>query len=410
MMGINGHKERALQRRGYHIQEALQRRNTINETAQLRRGLLEHVSDEDKKVLTMIGYLNDFCKEDKGFGTYCEMIKLLNSVSTRISLSINKSLFDIYTFYRDRIKTNNKTLFKKTIDVLLKNENPATSFNLIATYLTDDDYTSIDKINTLRSFIKSDGVDEEELDEFLKTVRSIGYSKYEQSFVGDDFNLDRGYVELSHGYKKDDGKNETFHKIISNVLEGKYGKISDAINLVIDNVVKTITHVNTINMIDKADLSLKNPLYVGDDVILDTGSKVEVKKMDYDADSYFSEFFAIYKNPKYFMQYNKNPYFKEIYNTIINGIYVKLNTEGQELLTKIKNNVHAIVYDNNIIVLAEDIELYWSNKGQRGCDDLRLSIRYRLNKSEVTAYVYTKNSNQLKIKKIKSSSRNKVIC
>ena len=37
-----------------------------------------------------------------------------------------------------------------------------------------------------------------------------------------------------------------------------------------------------------------------------------------------------------------------------------------------------IIYEGDLIVPIEYIDLYWSNKGQRGCDEKRLSIRFRI--------------------------------
>lgn len=47
-MAIKGHKERALLRRGYHIQEALQRRS-LDEHANKRRSLLIKEEEEKKR-------------------------------------------------------------------------------------------------------------------------------------------------------------------------------------------------------------------------------------------------------------------------------------------------------------------------------------------------------------------------
>mgnify|MGYP000132274003 CR=1 FL=1 len=49
-----------------------------------------------------------------------------------------------------------------------------------------------------------------------------------------------------------------------------------------------------------------------------------------------------------------------------------------------------IIYEGDIIIPSEYIQLYWSNKGQRGCDEKRISIRFRINPeySEVKAYKF----------------------
>jgi len=47
-MAIKGHKERALLRRGYQVQEALQRRPLLNENSFLRRNLILEYEDIDE--------------------------------------------------------------------------------------------------------------------------------------------------------------------------------------------------------------------------------------------------------------------------------------------------------------------------------------------------------------------------
>ena len=55
--------------------------------------------------------------------------------------------------------------------------------------------------------------------------------------------------------------------------------------------------------------------------------------------------------------------------------------------------------ENNVIVLKDDIDIYWSNKGQRSCEgvnaDHRLSLRYKLNKPEINYYIYKKGTTEL---------------
>jgi hypothetical protein len=72
-----------------------------------------------------------------------------------------------------------------------------------------------------------------------------------------------------------------------------------------------------------------------------------------------------------------------------------------------------IIYEYDTIVPTEYIDLYWSNKGQRGCDEKRLSIRFRIkpNINEIKTYKFD-NNEELKpiIKKVPSNQKEKVIC
>ena len=400
-MAIKGHKERVLLRRGYQVQESLKRREIVNESAFLRRNLLTEKEEELIK-------LNNLCGDDISRGidnsVYCQLVNLLESLPEKKMVETHNAVNDIYQFYRNRIKTDNRTLFRKTVEVILKNESPSVAFSLIANYLKDTnvDLSEKDKVTRLRSFIQKNGeVKEDELEDFLKTARAIEYSKYEESFAGDDFDLIRGYISLQHGHDE-----SRFDKIIAGILTKKY-----SIDEVIEVITNTILNTDPESLIGKADLSLKTDLVDSEDsVVLRKGSKVEVKKMDYRLDSYFSEFFAIYKNPKNFPEYINNPTFRLVYNTVIDGVYVKLKEGGEGLLETIGNSIDAIIYDNNRIILMDDIELYWSNKGQRGCDDHRLSIRYRLNKTNVISYIYKKNSPVLEEYPITISETPKLEC
>lgn len=408
-MAIKGHKERALLRRGVHVQESLMRRqNVMNETALTRRTITEDITPESEKHFRDMVKLSTLCGDDINQGVseeesvYCKLVRLLSGMQQRKALEIHKAIDDIYKFYRERITTDNRTLFRKTAEVILKNENPSIAFKLISTYLQDPDININEKVARLRSFIQKNGeIKEDELEDFLRAARAIEYSKYEESFAGDHFDLIRGYIELKHGHDE-----SSFHKIISGILTKKYD-----INEVINVITTTILNTNPADLIGKADLSLKSALIdTNENIVLDKGSKVEVKKMDYRLDSYFSEFFAIYKNPKNFPEYINNPIFRSTYNKVIDGVYTQLKERGDGLLETIGNSIDAIVYEKNRIILMDDIELYWSNKGQRGCDDHRLTIRYRLNKSDVVSYIYTKNSPVLEVSPVTISVTPKLEC
>jgi len=73
-----------------------------------------------------------------------------------------------------------------------------------------------------------------------------------------------------------------------------------------------------------------------------------------------------------------------------------------------------MIYEYDIIVPINYIELYWSNKGARGCDEKRLSIRFRIKKDagdSLQTYKFIDGS-ELKpiVKPITSNERKKIIC
>ena len=60
------------------------------------------------------------------------------------------------------------------------------------------------------------------LEDFLKSARHKEYSKYEESFKDDNFELRRGSSKLSHGHIDiTTGKPERFFNLIMEVYEGK---------------------------------------------------------------------------------------------------------------------------------------------------------------------------------------------
>lgn len=398
-MAIKGHKERALLRRGYGIQEALKRRSVLNETAFLRRNLLT----EEKEVEDDIDKLHHLCGEEVSEGVtngiYCELVGILDSLQELPRQETYNAIKDIYNFFKPE-KKDNRTLFKKTIQAVLKNENPSNALNLISKFLRDPEFDKDGIKRALYDFRHSDGdIPQDVLEDFLKRARFKEYTKYENSFAGNNFDVVRGSIKFSHGYE------DTFWKVVLGVSTKKYD-----IDTVVKTVAQTILTTDITKLINKADLTVKNDLMVGDKVIVPKGGKIEVKKLDYELDSYFSEFFAIYKNKLPDIAYTDE--FIETYNEIIDGVYTIVKEKGQHLIDAIVNGFSAIMYDGNLLVMKDDIQLYWSNKGQRGCNEHRLSIRYRLVKPEIMAYIYNSktHSNQLIPQEISVDVKPEVVC
>jgi hypothetical protein len=105
-----------------------------------------------------------------------------------------------------------------------------------------------------------------------------------------------------------------------------------------------------------------------------------------------------------------------MYNELIQRLYEWLisSNEATAYLEKVKSQISAMIYEYDIIVPINYIELYWSNKGQRGCDEKRLSIRFRIKKDagdSLQTYKFIDES-ELKpiVKPITSNEKEKVIC
>jgi hypothetical protein len=251
----------------------------------------------------------------------------------------------------------------------------------------------------------------DDLEDILRNVREKEYSKYEKSYEGDYFEVKR--TALSLQYKCGEDLDKSFLKKIQ-----KFKSVSaEEFEKLLVNIKNCVKSSLSEKVVIKSDISSKTPLYVMDNgvktEVFKQGSNFEVKMMDVNIDSYLSEFFSIFKQTE--NKGYKGAYL-EIYNSVIRGLYEWVKGEGQEYLNSIKNNMVGIAYENYIIVPIKYIDFYWSNVGQRGCNELRLSIRFRIkaeyqNKT-IEAYLFTKTSDILEKKELQVSKQEveKIVC
>ncbi len=420
-MAIKGHKERALLRRGHHVQEALQRRINLTENHFLRRNNIVEAMGGGPTSEDYYLKFSDLCQKDKtksGSLAYCLISKLLDDLNSsgnnELAEEVYQSLVIINEFFKslrnqrqeepNSVKRrDDKQLFKKTVLSIFKNENPANAFNLIANFIKDPAYDKDEVKRALLDYRNTEkSVKQSELEEFLKRARFKEYSKYENSFKSSNFDLLKGRSVLSHGYiNQSTGKPETFFnviKILYDLLETQsYENYETVLNEFVRNIANGVLNTDIEDLIYKSDLQVLENLMVGDEVIIEKGSYVEVKKFDLAIDSYFSEYFAMYKNIKKLPKIAKTVKFRDLYNKVIDSVFEIVKNEGQFMIKKISDNIDAVMYDKNRIVLKDDVEFYWSNKGQRDCGDRRLAIRFRVKNTNITVYLYDSktHSNQL---------------
>ena len=320
---------------------------------------------------------------------------------------LNQSIETLYKFFNRK----NSGLLPKILELSLVDRNKTINdLKIVSDFINDSDFNDdVTKKQLLK--LRNLTVVPDDLEDILKNVREKEYSKYEKEYEGDYFELKR--TALSLQYKCGEDLDKSFLKKIQkfkNVSAEDFEKLL----LNIKNCVKSSLGER---VVIKSDISSKTPLYVMDNgvktQVFPAGSNFEVKKMDVNIDSYLSEFFSIFKqtsNKEY-----KGPYL-EIYNSVIRGLYEWVKDEGQEYLNTIKNNMEGIAYENFTIVPIKYIDFYWSNVGQRGCGELRLSIRFRIkaeyqNKT-IEAYIFTKTSDILEKKELRVSKQavEKVVC
>ena len=133
------------------------------------------------------------------------------------------------------------------------------SINLISKFLNNPDFSQDEAKKALIDFRNAESVKQNELEEFLKKARFKEYSKYDESFAGQNFDLRRGSSKLSHGQVNiETAKPETFFKMVRSVYEGNIG-----IDLLINSISEAVLNTDVEDLLYKSDLKLKNDLLKG---------------------------------------------------------------------------------------------------------------------------------------------------
>jgi hypothetical protein len=387
------------------------RRTTINEGEyyKLRRILSEadpRYYDEELGILKLKNLcLRDISQSDIDIDTpdyissvYCQLYQLSQNLEGHLKERLDKDLNDIYDFLRKDLKVDNRRKFHGLIWKILDHDNPANSINLVANYVRNTD--NVDEVvKTLNSFRKK-FVGEEGLEEFLKKAKFSEYTKYETSFVGHHFHRHPTFLRLKYKSNSDD---KHIIDLIEDILMGR-----DKLSNVVAELYQSIRDNYSAEEMVKGDLICIKPLFDSDgNEVIKVGESVEVKKLDYQADSYLSEFFSIYKR-KDLPEHVYTDEFLEVYNKVIDGLFTAFQINGGDILEDIKKDFAGIMYDGNQFIKDSDIDFYWSNKGRSTCKQHRLSIRYRINKPIVIGYVF--NNGVLTEKELKVRSEEQIFC
>ncbi len=326
------------------------------------------------------------------YTTYCALVHLSNTMNKNLVDSLHHSIKNIYDFLRSDLNLDNKKKFHTLMSTVLGYTDTVNTLKILSDLIDSGGKNEIIK-KSLDKFRFSKNIDEEYLDTFLKQIKSISHTEYENSFYGEHFIKYNTQLRFNWGR---DTIDKSFINIINNVLNN-----SISLKKSVDRIYSSIiADYNKLNMV-KSDLKCIKDLKDEDgNVIIKEGSFVEVKKIDYGADSYLSEFFSIYKNPNNIPTNVDEVKFLKIYNRIIDDLYEKLSDGHEYMLKDVGNNFAGIFYDDKYFIKNEDIELYWSNRGRSSClKDHRLSIRYKLKNPNVISYIYD-GSDVLKTQKI----------
>jgi hypothetical protein len=356
------------------------------------------VSDED--------YINKYCtkgiKKFEKNNPWCDLKKIRNEVGADLVEELNKSIKILYNFYKRPYKGVLPKIIQLSLTEAYK-ERTISFLKAIAEFIQDKSFKDHKVRKALKSLQNQDSIDSNYLIKLLELARMAEYSKYEESFVGPNFDLRRGKLQLNYKCEELIQHNNFFDiikKLKSNpeVFENYFDIITKCISQSFPNTK------------GKGDLVSKNPLYIIENQnkveIFPTNSSFEVKKMDYGVDSYLSEFFSVFKKTALI---DLKPEYLPTYNNLMQKLYEWCEKNGSSFLGGIKSSLAGIIFDNNIIIPIDFIDLYWSNRGQKDCDEKRLTIRFKVKDGvNITGYKYTKDSEILeKIENIQIPSKDK---
>ena len=380
----------------------LKTKKEINESFVIKKKNISFINENDLSFLLDYfdkDYLYFFCNKKnvplENKKIYCDLISLRNELDDKeLVKTLNDSITTIVDFFNGR----NYSSLRKILSYSLIGENNDRTINflkIISGFISDIVFSDSDTKKKLLKIKDEDAVSDE-LEDILRQVRELEYSKYEKSFAGDQFDILQTKLEIK--YNCDPSYIGTLFDMIDDV-KTKKTQFKDTIAQLKSCVTNSInSEVPPI----KTDLITKTPLYIeelkNDEIVkvevFPTNALFEVKKMDVEIDSYLSEFFSIFKQSN--LKTFKDSHLK-LYNIMIENIYQYLKVNGQNYLDRIRERLSGIIFDDNTIVPIDNIYFYWSNQGQRGCDELRLSIRFRIFNIEgnIDTYKYKYGSDVL---------------
>jgi hypothetical protein len=388
----------------HKIPEKGKKKNKTNESKKINIVITEEQYEQLNELAKRYSSTTQkLCYNQKENKPFCSLYEMRKKLSEDDKVELDVAMDDLDRYFRFK----NVGMFPVIVDLALKDEGRTISYlKLISDFVWDDDYDDTETKRIINRQKNRKDIDVEDVADLTKQARTAEHQKYEQRFVGNHFEKKSTFLRLNH-YCDDDAK-ETLFNILTQVKSEER-----TIDIVFDQMTRCIEKSLTQGTYYlKADIVSKKDLTHDGEVIFPSGTHFEVKKMDPFIDSYLSEFFSIFKETEK-IQFKGE--YVVMYNELIQRIFEWLvsNPNAEEYLNKVKSQIGGIIYEYDTIVPIEYIDLYWSNKGQRGCDEKRLSIRFRIkeNTNEIKTFRY-KNEDELTpiIKKVPYNEKEKVIC
>lgn len=341
-------------------------------------------------------YIDYLCNENPDTTLpYCELAELSKSFKPEEVVSLNESINSLFKVFKSKPSGPIPRIINLA---LLENTTIVQFLEKISEFINNETHNGNTKKTRLDKLSKKySNITIEDLDNILNSVSN----KYEDSFVGEGKVFDKSRTSLVLEYNCDETLEINFFNLIQQI-EDEEVNASEIINNITSCIAETINKTEPL----KADIKNNTDLTYNNNVIFPEGTYFEVKDFKYNTDSHLSEFFSIFKQSK--LKVEKPKYIKT-YDNLIFGLYESIKDESiySKFLEDIKNNIGGIILADNLIFKIEDIDLYWSFKGQRKNEN-RLSIRYQLKPGKIIAYKCNPYSAELTAVPITTGSINKI--
>ena len=294
------------------------------------------------------------------------------------------------------------------IELSLTHDNPINFLSLMADFIDKPEHKNNRLYKALQRLKTDFDINDVDfLEKLSQKIRATGHAEFESGLEGDFFELSP--TKLTLNYRCDEDPKDTIPKLLKRI-GSKELTIETLVNSITKCVLETMRSLD--EPIKRDVLSKQDLLDPEGNVVIPSSSGLEAKKMDPLVDSYLSEFFAIFKQSS--NKELKGEYL-DVYNKVIDGVFYNIqnSNEGEEFLNKIREGMSAMIFEDRYVVPSEYIDLYWSNKGQRGCEEKRLAIRFRINPdlTELNGYKFVDSETLVpSVIKIVSPRTKKIVC
>jgi Fe-Mn family superoxide dismutase len=374
----------------------------VSRTSKKKLNESQEINEIAPKRSSKINYLCLQSKKEES--PYCQLKKFRDGLEDEYLVKeLERSIFILDQFFGKK----NVGTFPVIIQLALKDTSRTVNFlELVSDFIVDKKYDD-DQVKKILTKQRYSSTIPNDIEGLLAYARQKEHSKYEDRFSGEYF--EKKPTKLQLDYRCSDDAKETLIDVLKKVHSG-----TETLNYTFFQITSCLSKsFKKGSYYIKADLITKKDLKDNEgNVIFPSGSFFEVKKMDPFIDSYLSEFFSIFKQSSLS---SEKPIYIKLYNELIDKIFVWLNTKSssKEYLDKVRSQMSGIIYENDLIIPIEYIDLYWSNKGQRGCDEKRLSIRFRIKPeyNKINGFFFKDKDTLDPITlDVKTKDREKIVC